>query len=55
MECVNMNVSCKGISNGLCQSFPTSTCTAQYTANGTCYNNTGTDGVCFLTTTGLIT
>ncbi|CAD8114062.1 unnamed protein product [Paramecium primaurelia] len=52
LECVNMNASCKGFSNGTCQSFPTTTCSVLYAANGQCFNNIGTDGVCILNTTG---
>ncbi|CAD8167848.1 unnamed protein product [Paramecium pentaurelia] len=48
LECINMNASCKGISYGNCQSFPTQTCATMYTTSGNCYNNIGTDGVCFL-------
>ncbi|CAK68490.1 unnamed protein product (macronuclear) [Paramecium tetraurelia] len=55
LECVSMNASCNGISNQICQSYPTSTCSAMYTADGSCYNNIGTDGVCFLSTTGQTT
>ncbi|CAD8211217.1 unnamed protein product [Paramecium octaurelia] len=55
LECVSMNASCKGISNKICQSYPTSTCSAMYIANGSCYNNIGTDGVCLLSNTDQIT
>ncbi|CAD8210638.1 unnamed protein product [Paramecium pentaurelia] len=55
LECVNMNVQCKGFNNGVCQSYPTSTCSVMYNTNGNCYNNIGTDGVCFLSTTDQIT
>ncbi|CAK64558.1 unnamed protein product (macronuclear) [Paramecium tetraurelia] len=48
LECVSMNASCKGISNGVCQSFASTTCAAQYAATNTCVNNSGTDGICYL-------
>ncbi|CAD8189411.1 unnamed protein product [Paramecium pentaurelia] len=48
LECININASCKGISYGNFLSFPGA---ILYTTSGNCYNNIGTDGVCFLSTT----